>query len=84
MARNREPYRNDEPLTPAMARVIVHQTFPFKLANGSVLMLEPAPDYQVVKREIADALVASGRGALHETDLKSNAASKSDNIDCFE
>ena len=47
-----------------MARVIVHETFPYKLINGSVQVLSPGPDYQVVKREVADALVASGRGEL--------------------
>ena len=70
MAHPDKPDGNDGPITPDMARVIVHKTFPYKLKNGSVQVLGPAADYQVVKREVADALVASGRGVLDETDSK--------------
>ena len=70
MARKTRPHRNNHGVTAPMARVIVHEIFPFKLKNGSVQVREPKAEYQVVKREIAEALVACGRGVLDETDLQ--------------
>ena len=72
MAHPDKPDSNDSPITPDMARVIVHETFPYKLKNGSVQVLGPGPDYQIVKRDVADALVASGRGVLCERESADN------------
>ena len=73
MARKRKSDRNDNGLSNGMARVTVHETFPHKLRNGSVLVLEPKPQFQAVKRAVAAALIKSGRGTLHETDMKFEA-----------
>ena len=76
MVRKRKPDRNDNGVSPAMARVIVHETYPHKLKNGSVLVVDAKPDVQTVKREVADALIRCGRGELHKTDMKFNSDSK--------
>ena len=72
MARQARSHRNDHGVTRHMARVIVHQTYAHKLKNGSVQVLEPHPDYQIVKRDIANALIVCQRGTLHETDQNYN------------
>ena len=69
MAHKDQPDSNNGAIGQDMARVIVHETFPHKLKNGSFLVLEPSETYQVVKRDTADALLASGRGELDESDL---------------
>ena len=76
MARKRKSDRNHDSLTRDMARVVVRETYAHKLRNGSVQVLGPKPGVQTVKREIAEALVRCGRGALHKTDMKFNPESK--------
>ena len=76
MARKRKSDRDHDQLTPDMARVVVRETYAHKLRNGSVLVLDPKPGVQTVKREVAEALIRCGRGVRHRTDMKFTPESK--------